>query len=438
MKNWRAKPSIGGYFGIGLTLVTLAGFGLLLWLTLTAALETYEDNPTPGANLGTFGLALACVGLALVAVLLAYRTWRFYRLRYSLDRNAIKIELGDRQQVIPLSHIRYVVPADKLLDYLREETYGEEAARPDTLKRKDGGQAQTFSQPRRQTATAQRTEATTSAADGSLDDDAFFNNSTEIAAADAIEGEVVEAEFVEVSSAADGGSDFEPEQIETVSEDEPEPEPVTKKVNSVPNFVAFKVKTRPLTSWPGYYTNKGYLASIGPVQFYSTQPFAKTLLIHTEQTTYALSPANFKEFMTEFQLRRNLGAIEAVEEEVVPGKFLSHPLWRDWLGRGLIALGVLLNLALFAFIFWRFADLPPTIRLHYNKFGVVDRLEPAISILWLPVIGLIATLTNSTLGALLHPRERVPALLLYGSIIIVQLMVWIAAIGIIVISGAVG
>jgi len=97
--------------------------------------------------------------------------------------------------------------------------------------------------------------------------------------------------------------------------------------------------------------------------------------------------------------------------------------------------GVLLNLALFTFLFSRFPELPPTMRLHYNKYGLVDRLESVSAILWLPYIGLATAVVNSLLGALLQPRERIPAHLLYGSIIAVQLMVWIAAIGIIVSSG---
>lgn len=447
MKDWRAKPSIGGIIGIVLTVLALAAFGVVLWLTLSAALQPgSEDNLNPGANLGTFGLILADCAIALVVALLAYRTWRFFRLHYYLDRNAIQIELGGKKQIIPLANVRYVLPADALLDRLRQETYGEDAPPEAAGQRDDGVKVRTHSQPRTRTTTAERVE-TTSAADSSVDEitDAEIIEAEVIEDEEVesrvIEAEVVDADFFEASPAADSGDNEEVYNLsatEEIPEPEKKPEDELKKEKErdIPQYVAFKVKTRPLTSWPGFYTNHGWLASLGEVRFYSTQPFAKTLLVRTNDTTYAISPSDSKQFMIEYRLRRNLGAIEAVEEEVVKGKFLSHPLWHDWLGRGLILLGVLANLALFAFLLWRFSDLPPIMRLHYNKFGVVDRLEAASAILWLPGLGLAAAVGNSVLGALIHMRERVPALLLYGSIIAVQLMTWIAAIGIIVSSGA--
>jgi hypothetical protein len=446
MKDWRAKPSIGGIVGIVLTVLALAAFGVVLWLTFSAALETSdsEEISSPGANLGTFGLVLACCGLALIIAFLVYRTWRFYQIHYYLDRNAITVELGGKKQIIPLANVRYVVPAEKLLDQLRQDAYGEDAP-TDPQERDDGVKFRTFSQPRARVATAERTE-TTSAADSSFDDfDSPAIVEGEVIEAETVEAEVtevidaveVEVEVIEGSPAADSGSAPEVVEGAETQASPAEPEPVkTAKAPDVPGHVAFNVKTRPLTSWPGFYTNQGWLASIGEVQFYSTQPFAKTLLVSTTNTTYAISPVDFKQFMIEYRLRRNLGAIEDVEEEVVKGRFLSHPLWKDWLGRGLILAGVLANLALFAFILWRFQDLPPIVRLHYNKFGVVDRLESASAILWLPGLGLLSAIVNSVLGALIHPRERVPALLLYGSILAVQLMVWIAALGIMINSGS--
>ncbi len=432
MNNWRAKPSVGGALGIALTGFALAVFGLLLWLTLNFALESYDDDPHYGANLGTFGLALATCAAALVVALLAYRTWRFFQTHYYLDRNAIKIELGGKQQIIPLANVRQVLPADTLLESLRQEAYGGEKP-PEAGRRDDGVRVRTFSQPRSTTTTtAHRVETATEAADSSLDEQI----GSEVVE---VEGEVLKTEFDDGITAADGGRPENLSSSQPISDNSSQNnlgKPPEKKAAPVPGFVAFKVKTKLLTSWPGFYTNQGWLASLGEIQFYSTQPFPKTLLVRTTNTTYAISPADPQQFMTEYKLRRNLGAIESVEEEVVRGKFLTHPLWHDWLGRGLILLGVVINLALFAFLLSRFADFPPIIRMHYNKFGVVDRLESSISILWLPLIGLLTAFTNSILGTWLHPRERVPALLLYGSIIAIQIMTWIATIGILATSGA--
>ncbi|MEI6047066.1 MAG: hypothetical protein WCS37_22200 [Chloroflexota bacterium] len=150
MMNWRAKPSLGGAIGIALSILAFAAFGAVLWQTLSAALESYDDDPSPGANLGTFGLGLAAFGLALLVVLLAYRTWRFFQVRYYLDRNAIKIELGGKRQVIPLANVRQVITAESLLEALRQGAYGEEIPTK-AGERSDGTKVNAYSQPRTQT-----------------------------------------------------------------------------------------------------------------------------------------------------------------------------------------------------------------------------------------------------------------------------------------------
>src|SRR4051812_3758505 len=125
MKDWRALPSKGGLIGIIFTGVAAVIFGLAVWVTIMAAtapdvvqaVQSPDADPdTPaelltvptGNNIGTFFLALLCVVLLLVVIYLAYQTRKFFALRYSLDRNAIRINLGDSQQVIPLANVRYM------------------------------------------------------------------------------------------------------------------------------------------------------------------------------------------------------------------------------------------------------------------------------------------------------------------------------------------
>ena len=144
MKDSRALPSRGGLIGIILTVVAVILLGIAIWLTWQSATATTvqpaiqapdsgstDDSQTPdlvyvstGTNLGTFGLGLVCFGLLLVVLYLAYQTRRFFALRYTLDRNAITIDLGDRKQTIPLANIRHLVPASSVLNQMRERVYG--------------------------------------------------------------------------------------------------------------------------------------------------------------------------------------------------------------------------------------------------------------------------------------------------------------------------
>lgn len=492
MKDWRALPSKGGLIGIGLTAAVAILFGLSVWLTWLAATavqvqvtqieDTTPDTPPDlvtvptGTNLGTFFLALLSCGLLVAVFYLAYQTRRYFALRYSLDRNAITVDLGDRKQLIPLANIRHVVPAETVLTQMKERVLNQDEDKPEpknVSSRVAYPRQQPFSTIRPETTEANPAEQVepleTEIAQDEMDDRGRSYRLTQTAAADAslehLEPiEVVQAEYVEVEIGKDYFDPDEPDSEEAeITEIEAETievralsmnlnatrnreegqgktaeEPVSDKTQPDPfemGSVNFTVKPGLFNSWPGFYLNRSNVATLGPVQFYSTQPLAKTLLIRTTQQTYAISPRDRQQFVTEFNLRRRLGAIEPVEEGIIKGQFLSHPLWHDRLGRSIIFVGVLLNLLLFAFLIWRFNDLPLTLRIHFNKLGEVDRIGDRGELMLLPFIGLLAVVGNNVLGAILHPKERIVAYLLYGSAVLVQCLTAIALLVIMALSG---
>ncbi|HEX2915754.1 MAG TPA: PH domain-containing protein [Chloroflexia bacterium] len=469
--------------GIIMTLASAAVLGVVAWVTWLAATATDlvpavqgPDAPTDdvpdmvtvhtGNNLGTFFLGLLCFALLLLVLYLAFQTRRYYKLRYALDRNAITVDLGDSKQVIPLANIRHVVPAETVLNQMRNRVYsgtGEaENATP-------GGAVNT-SYPRQQPADETvesggvlQTE-TVEVEVAQVEEEELSHQMTQTAAADSDLDEVepvdvVQAEFVEISEApaADGGrspeieegqvTELEPEEVkalavtfdETAENERGQTSSEQSKRQEVPDSFArgsvnFSVKTQSFGHWPGFYTNRAQVASIGAVQFYSTQPFEKTLLVRTDYQTYAISPQNRQQFITEFNLRRRLGAIEPVEEGIVQGSFLTHPLWHDKIGRSLIAAGVILNLLLYFLLLWRFDDINPILRIHFNKLGQVDRAGDKSELMFLPFIGLMAVVVNSIFGAIIQPKERVPAYLLYAGAILVQILTGIAVLVILAVS----
>ena len=62
--------------------------------------------------------------------------------------------------------------------------------------------------------------------------------------------------------------------------------------------------------------------------------------------------------------------------------------------------------------------------------GNADRVGARIKIFTIPLIGVLAFLSNGALGWLLHNRERVASYLLWGGSLLVQLLVWVAGVGI--------
>jgi hypothetical protein len=511
MKDWRALPSKGGLIGIIFTGVAAVIFGLAVWVTVMAATATDvvqavqspdADPDTPaelltiptGNNIGTFFLALLCVVLLLVVIYLAYQTRKFFALRYSLDRNAIRVNLGDSQQVIPLANVRYMLPAEVVLARAKER--GKNAADLDASANSARAEAGTASAPANESprrpggsTKAYPRKAAPPASIPDLDDDMVEvevaepdaerpYQMTQTAAADSdldhLESlEFETAEFVEVSDAGaersinpartesedydeqpaqalnprefrtlainfeegdgrDKGDDGAPDQSGNPREGTIPDQ--TETVTTATEIESDQVSRRPFSSWPGFYLNKTKLPALGTVQFFSTHQLEGTLLIRTERQTYAISPRDRQQFITEFNLRKRLGAIEPVQEGIIKGPLLSHPLWHDNLGRGLIALGIILNMFIYFSLLLRYNDFPDILRIHFNKVGQVDRLGDRGELFLLPLIGLVTIIANNILGAFLQLKEAIPAYLLYAAGVLVQVLVGIALVVILIVS----
>jgi uncharacterized membrane protein len=102
----------------------------------------------------------------------------------------------------------------------------------------------------------------------------------------------------------------------------------------------------------------------------------------------------------------------------------------DRLVHVLLALGLLLNLALFAYIGWRYRALPESLPLHFDILGQPDRFGVRSEIFKLPAIGLLLLVLNSLFGLAVHRWEKLGAYLLLGVATVVQVLFWLAALNV--------
>lgn len=165
-------------------------------------------------------------------------------------------------------------------------------------------------------------------------------------------------------------------------------------------------------NWPGYLIGHGQAEGIGRILFYATEPLAKQLLVITPTLVYAISPANPDGFLDAFEIRKHMGPLRLVSDKHLEPGFLSWSVWRDRLAHVLLALGLAANLILFAYLCWR-----------YPTLGRAEIFEPTI-------IGLGILILNSSLGILIHHKQRVGAYLLWGGAVVVQLLSWLVAINV--------
>ena len=103
----------------------------------------------------------------------------------------------------------------------------------------------------------------------------------------------------------------------------------------------------------------------------------------------------------------------------------------DRLVRVLLALGLLLNLTLFAYIGWRYRALPGSLPLHFDTLGQPDRFGVRSEIFKLPAIGLLLWVLNSLSSLAIHRWEKLGAYLLLVVTPVVQVLFWLAALNII-------
>ncbi len=101
----------------------------------------------------------------------------------------------------------------------------------------------------------------------------------------------------------------------------------------------------------------------------------------------------------------------------------------------LLIVALVVNLGLFAYLMFEFTRvppaLPPLVPLHFDVNGDPDRIEPSGALFSLAQIGLIVIIGNLALGAFMYRRERLATYLLAATAIVIQLLLWLAAIQII-------
>ncbi len=102
----------------------------------------------------------------------------------------------------------------------------------------------------------------------------------------------------------------------------------------------------------------------------------------------------------------------------------------NWL-LAILILAFLINLGLVSFLVMRFEGMNDLVPLHYDAQGFPDRIESKSGIYGLPVIGFVILFGNAIMALAAYRRERAASILLASSAMMVQLLLWLAALNII-------
>ncbi len=178
--------------------------------------------------------------------------------------------------------------------------------------------------------------------------------------------------------------------------------------------------------WPGYWIGPGQIEGLGPIYCYATRPPDEQLWVITPTRVYSISPDDPDGFLEAFELRKRLGPVHELTQSERRTHLLALPIWDDRVAHLLLALGLVVNAALFAYVCWRYPALPRLLPLHFNLMGQADRTGARAEIFKLPVIGWGIFTFNAVLGSVIHSRQKLSAHLLWGGTVVVEGLFWLA------------
>ncbi|MEE8421677.1 MAG: PH domain-containing protein, partial [Dehalococcoidia bacterium] len=176
-------------------------------------------------------------------------------------------------------------------------------------------------------------------------------------------------------------------------------------------------------TWWGHHVGRAHIDRIGDVLFYSThQSPGQVLYVMTNERNYAISVEDPASFAQEIQVRQELGPTAEVTHHVERSGAAAQPFWDDRLGIALVLLAILAGAAVWAQVALLYADLPPTLELHFppTEATPIVTVVSRDAILELPRVASIMLAINLVLGIALHAWERVAGYVLFLAAIVVQ------------------
>ena len=179
-------------------------------------------------------------------------------------------------------------------------------------------------------------------------------------------------------------------------------------------------------SWPGLHVGRGQLDDRDTL-FYSTHSSPEEIVyVRTPAVTYAVSPQDPPRFIDEverFKQAARAGGTESVQRDAIGG----HPIWADRVAQWLALAAVLINLALWGYIFAIYPDLNETITIEFPPLGEITDVHSRNEILWIPAAALAVLAINLIAGLGFQWRERAATYLLLTGSVFLQLLFWVSA-----------
>ena len=183
--------------------------------------------------------------------------------------------------------------------------------------------------------------------------------------------------------------------------------------------------------WAGLRAGRARLSNDTLASVFTTLPLAQSTFVLTPDHAYIVSPHSSDAFVEAWRIRRPLGPTQYWQEKEERTQLLGWPIWHDRVTWMLIGFSLLANLALNIYLAFVFDRLPAMLSFHFDVLGRADRIASRSEIIRLPQVALLMLLLDLGVGFVVYRHERIAAYLIWGGGLILQLLLWGAAITII-------
>ena len=172
--------------------------------------------------------------------------------------------------------------------------------------------------------------------------------------------------------------------------------------------------------WPCPNRRRMRTTAFGPVNAYSTRPLPDQVVLITPSESYGVSPSDAQGFLQALQERYALGANRVLEPELKRPPAWTWLLWSDRAALFLMGAGLLGLLIMFGALCFRYPDLSSDLPVHFDVFGLPDRIAGKSELFTLPFIGLAVWLVNTAAGVWLyrHVQHGAAYLLWFGALVV--------------------
>lgn len=195
----------------------------------------------------------------------------------------------------------------------------------------------------------------------------------------------------------------------------------------VPGYSLSAPKVRGI-NWPGLHIGHASVASIGNTSFYSTHRSADDLLyIITSRGSYAVATDNLSEMARDIQLRQRLAVNQPARPRLRSGMAASQPIWKDLRAWSMLLSATVLSIALAAYLFLIYPDLPQTLTLPFERVTGATHVGTKEDLLKLPMVALAVLLINVAVAFISYRQERGIAYLFLAAALGTQVVLWVSA-----------